>query len=87
MQCILEPLDQINRKYSFCPSCNYYPNLNSYEFTLIQYFIVLRLEEIVLEDIAVIKEYPLLRKEVRNAVRGFIFDIYSGLVTEVFKKA
>ncbi|KAJ4860599.1 carbonic anhydrase domain-containing protein [Trichoderma breve] len=40
------------------------------------------LEEIVLEDISFLKEYPLLRKEVRNAVRGFIFDIYSGLVTE-----
>lgn len=76
MQYISEPLDQINRKYHLCPSCNYYLNLNLYEFPLIQYFIVPRLEEIILEDIAFLKECPLLRKEVRNAVRGFIFDIH-----------
>lgn len=38
----------------------------------------------VLDDIAVLKASPLVRQELKDVTRGFVYDIETGLLQEVF---
>ena len=41
------------------------------------------IEQSVRDDLAVIREHPLIRKELREKAVGFVYDIHTGLVTRV----
>lgn len=41
------------------------------------------IEQSVKDDLAVLREHPLVRKELRERTVGFVYDIHTGLITPV----
>ncbi|KAH8806098.1 carbonic anhydrase [Xylogone sp. PMI_703] len=56
---------------------------NNKEIDTMEFGAITGLEQSVRDDLAILKSYPFIRKELANRARGFVYDLKTGLLTAV----
>jgi carbonic anhydrase len=79
--CILEHMSLATGKFAFRSLAKAIKNLNCDTNPLT--LSMLRLEDSVREDLRFLKSQPLIRQEIKDNAKGYIWDIKTGKLTQI----